>query len=209
MEIRWTGGTGLKGCSASGRSEFRALATLVMAEARPGGPPPLSAVLIDGPGGAQPVRVRRVGQSAPAQEDDDEQRDQPAEEHVGQEMAAESEAKHARAGAESERAPPSAGARKGGGTSIAGATIQNPVAASPETNEQLCWQAPSKRYQGLNSSSPPKSTDVDGARPVRVVLEAEVDDQPRADRHRREQEDRRRRPLGRLGDRAAESGAEA
>jgi hypothetical protein len=55
-------------------------------------------------------------------------------------------------------APATAGARQGGGARRAGATIQKPEAASPETNEQFALQAPSKRYQGRNASGPPKST---------------------------------------------------
>ena len=52
-------------------------------------------------------------------------------------------------------APATAGARNGGGASRAGATIQNADEASPEAKPQFFLQAPSKRYQGRNSSCPP------------------------------------------------------
>ena len=44
----------------------------------------------------------------------------------------------------------------GGGSTLAGATIQKPVAASPETNEQFLLHAPSVSYHGLNGSAPLK-----------------------------------------------------
>ena len=50
-----------------------------------------------------------------------------------------------------------AGARQGGGSTLAGATIQKPVDASPETNEQFVLHAPLSSYQGMNGFGPLKS----------------------------------------------------
>src|SRR5271157_4541040 len=47
-----------------------------------------------------------------------------------------------------------AGSRQGSGRTLAGATIQKPVAASPETNEQFLLQAPLSSYHGRNGFGP-------------------------------------------------------
>ena len=148
-------------------SEFRALPRRVIGRARPGH---------DGEGalwGIRPGCIRgpyRRTQAArnpsrraarpddPTRENDDDQRDQPAEQRVGEKMPAEGDAQQARADAERERDADRRAARRAAAARIAGATIQKPEAASPETNEQFIWQAPSKRYQGRNSSVPPNST---------------------------------------------------
>ena len=73
-----------------------------------------------------------------------------------------------------------AGPRQGGGRTLAGATIQKPVAASPETNEQFLLQAPLVSYHGLNGLGPLKSWVWYRPRPAPMVLKPEVDDQVRA-----------------------------
>src|SRR5260370_27080619 len=49
------------------------------------------------------------------------------------------------------------GPRQGRGSRLAGATIQKPVAASPDTNEQFFSHAPLVSYQGMNGLGPLKS----------------------------------------------------
>ena len=73
-----------------------------------------------------------------------------------------------------------AGPRQGGGSTLAGATIQKPVAASPETNEQFFLQAPSSSYQGRNGSRPAELLGLHRPRTMPMVLEAEIDDEARA-----------------------------
>src|SRR5271166_2392254 len=55
------------------------------------------------------------------------------------------------------KAATTAGACQGSGSTLAGATIQNPVAASPDTNEQFFLQAPLSSHQGRNGFGPLKS----------------------------------------------------
>ena len=51
-------------------------------------------------------------------------------------------------------APPSATGRSCGGASVAGATPQPAWLTSPDTKEQLRWQAPLGRHQGWKSAVP-------------------------------------------------------
>ena len=80
----------------------------------------------------------------------------------------------------------------GGGSRLAGATIQKPVEASPDTKEQFFPHSRRRSsYHGRNGCAPLNASVWIGAGTVPVILEAEIDDQSRRDRHRRDQEDHR------------------
>ena len=101
------------------------------------------------------------------------------------------------------KAPPSAATRHAGGASSAGATIQNACAASPEAKEQFFAQAAVELIPRLELGGSAKFDEVHGPRPMRMLLQTDVDDKARRERHG-EGEKQRRPPARRQRQRNAE-----
>ena len=91
-------------------------------------------------------------------------------------MAAEGEPQHARAGAE--RQPPRpAGARNGGGAAGAGATIQKPDDGLAGGEGAVLPAGAVEAIPGPELVVAAEFRDMDRARPMQVILHAEIDDQ--------------------------------
>src|ERR1035437_5031390 len=86
---------------------------------------------------------------------DDQEREHAGKYGVGEEVPAHHDAHRRRRAAPGPAAAPAARPRHDGGTSAAGAIVQNAPATSPDTNEQFLSHSPRGSHQATKCSVPP------------------------------------------------------
>ena len=139
---------------------------------------------------AQP-RLRRIAapKTAASAPRDDDQHDQRRQNDVREIMAAESHPQQAGDDAKQQRAGDDRTAARAAARDSPARPSRRPPTPRPRRTSNSSRHSPSKRYQGRNSNRPPNSRGLDRARTMGVILQTEIDDKARPDRHRRDEKD--------------------